>query len=179
MTPVIRPQGDADRAAVQQVIAVAFARPDEPEVTPIEAGLNEELLRDPSLAAELTLVADLDGRVVGQVTSSYGKLVPSAGEPLPVVGVGPVSVAPDCQGTGIGSALMRALITAADAAGEPALVLLGEPEFYRRFGFVPASYVGMLSPDPAWGKYFQVRPLRVPVDGLAGSYRYAEPFERL
>lgn len=183
MMLVIRPQVDADRAAVQSLIGAAFCRPDRDDVPPVEVGLNQELLRDPSLAAELTLVAEVDGSVVGQVTSSYGALASSSGEPktspLPVVGVGPVSVSPDRQGTGIGTALMRALVTAAEAAGEPALVLLGEPEFYRRFGFIAASEVGMIAPDPAWGKYFQVRPLRVPTEGLAGFFRYAAPFDRL
>ena len=184
MTPVIRPAVAADRESVQQIIAAAFASPpDHPDDQPVEVGLTQELLSHPSLAAELTLVAELDGRVVGQVTSSHGSLTPLPGDlptgDRPVIGVGPVSVVPDCQGIGIGSALLRALVTAADRAGEPALVLLGEPAFYRRFGFVAASELGLLAPDPTWGKYFQVLPLRVQAGGLAGFFRYAEPFVRL
>ena len=66
---------------------------------------------------------------------------------------------PSHQRTGIGSTMMRRLIAAADAAGEPAIVLLGSPDFYGRFGFVAASEIGIEAPDPAWGKYFQVRRL--------------------
>ncbi len=60
------------------------------------------------------------------------------------------------------------------------VALLGEPAYYRRFGFVPSSTHGIEPPDPAWGPYFQVRVLAAtPPETLAGTFRYAEPFSRL
>jgi putative acetyltransferase len=88
-------------------------------------------------------------------------------------------VHPDRQGNGVGSTLMTALATAASAAGEPALVLLGDPAFYGRFGFRPAAEFGIAAPDPAWGAHFQVLALRPDRPPPEGRFTYAAPFGRL
>ncbi len=179
VTLQIRPESAADCSAVQALIELAFA-PVEPTGEPVvEAVLNDELRRDPASVPELTLIAQLAGEIVGQVTSSYGTLIAAGGGRRRMVGVGPVSVLPRWQGQGIGGRLMRALIDAADRAGEPALVLLGSPDFYGRFGFVTASDVRIEAPDPTWGRYFQVRPLTAFNPAMVGKYRYPAPFERL
>ena len=54
---------------------------------------------------------------------------------------------------------MHAVLGAAEALDAPLVALLGNPGFYRRFGFVPSTDVGIEAPDPAWGVHFQVRPL--------------------
>jgi putative acetyltransferase len=87
-------------------------------------------------------------------------------------------VLPDRQSAGVGSALVHAVLGAADALDERLIGLLGEPAYYRRFGFVPAQSLGIVAPDPAWGDYFQVRTLTA-YDGQVGHFRYAEPFDRL
>ena len=71
---------------------------------------------------------------------------------------------------------MHAVIGAADAAGEPLIALLGDPRFYIRFGFVPASELGVEAPDPAWAEHFQVRTLTDCPPVVAGAFRYAAPF---
>lgn len=189
MTLLIRPERPADEGAVQAVIAAAFAVASEGAGGPgpdgaggrvVEVGLNDELRRDPSLVPALTLVAERDGAVVGQLTSSYGTLVDLAGGPAGrVVGVGPVAVLPAEQGTGVGSALVTDLVVRARRAGELALVLLGDPGFYGRFGFGPAAAAGIGAPDPAWGEHFQALVLRP--DGLptAARFEYAAPFDGL
>lgn len=174
----IRPQTDGDHGAVQSVIAAAFATPDA-ERPPVEVALYDELRREGCLAPGLTLVAELGGRIVGQATSSFGTLTAADGATRPVVGVGPVAVLPERQNEGIGSALVNALVATAAASGEPALVLLGSPAFYGRFGFLPADAFGITSPDPAWGHHFQAHGLGSPTGSLAGSFRYAAPFDRL
>lgn len=143
-----------------------------------EVALYEALRRDPAWIPELCLVAVRDGRVVGQLTSSSGTLTDSAGDRRRLVGVGPVAVHPDQQGTGVGRALLSSLIDRARPAGESALVLLGDPAFYGRFGFRPAADVGIDAPDPAWGEHFMALVLRA---GLppAGTFRYAAPFDAL
>ena len=59
------------------------------------------------------------------------------------------------------------------------IVLLGSPDFYGRFGFVAASWVGIDAPDPAWGRYFQVLPLAAHDARMVGRFRYPAPFEGL
>ena len=181
MTTHIRPERAADRPAVQVLIEAAFAPVGHPAGPVIEAVLTEELRRDPAWIPELTLVAERPGAIVGQLTCSYGLLEPADAAPADrrLVGAGPVGVLPGHQRTGVGSALLQALVKTADAAGQPALVLLGSPDFYGRFGFVAAADVGILAPDPLWGRHFQVRTLSAYDRGMAGKFRYAAPFNGL
>jgi putative acetyltransferase len=78
----------------------------------------------------------------------------------------------------VGTALMHAVLGAADALGEPLVALLGNPLYYGRFGFVPAQPAGIVAPVPAWGDNFQVRTLSR-YEGQTGRFRYAAPFDRL
>lgn len=181
MTILVRPEEPADAAAVQRVIAAAFRTVDgtvdgKVDGKVAEVGLNEALRRDPAWIADLCLVAVRDGRVVGQLTSSNGTLTDPAGGRRRVVGVGPVSVHPDEQGAGVGRTLLTTLIDRARQAGESALVLLGDPAFYGRFGFRRAADVGIAAPDPAWGEHFMALVLRAGLPA-AGSFRYAAPFD--
>src|SRR4051812_22348536 len=178
MTVLIRPETPADRDAVQALITAAFGKSRSARRRVPEAVLNKALHANPAWSPELTLVAEVDRIVVGQVTSSYGLLV----NPDPAVAdrrllaIGPVSVLPSHQHTGIGSTIIRRLIAAADAADEPVIVLLGSPDFYGRFGFVESSEIGIEAPNPSWGKNFQARKLTAYDRALVGQFRYAEPF---
>jgi putative acetyltransferase len=74
---------------------------------------------------------------------------------------------------------MHATLAAADALGEPAVVLLGHPTYYPRFGFGPAVDLG-ITPPQDWGpQFFMLRRLHAWGDGLRGAFRYAPAFERL
>ena len=171
----MRQEEPADGSAVQEIIAAAFA-PTGGVV--IEVGLNDELRRDPDRIPELCLVADRDGTLIGQLTGSYGVLTGPAGGPtLRLVGVGPVAVRPADQGTGVGGAMLTELIARARRAGELALVLLGDPAFYGRFGFRPAAEAGIAAPDPAWGVHFQALVLATGTQ-MSGRFAYAAPFGR-
>jgi putative acetyltransferase len=57
------------------------------------------------------------------------------------------------------------------------VALLGSPGYYRRFGFLRSTDLGIESPVPAWGEHFQARQLSGPP--LRGTFRYADPFGRL
>jgi putative acetyltransferase len=87
-----------------------------------------------------------------------------------------MGVLPDHQGAGIGSALMDALLAAADAAAVPLVALLGSPQYYGRFGFRPAQELGVIAPEPEWGEAFQARPLTAYTSAVAGRFRYAPAF---
>ncbi|NUT37729.1 MAG: N-acetyltransferase [Hamadaea sp.] len=170
---LIRREDPADLVAVRDVIVTAFARPDSTE-EPIEAPLLDRLREDPGWIPELSLVAaDPSGAVVGHVVCTRGQVGAVA-----AVGLGPIGVRPGRQNAGIGSALMHAVLGAADALGEPFVALLGSPAYYSRFGFRPSAQVGIAPPDPQWGEYFQVRTLTA-FTPVTGTFVYAEPFQRL
>lgn len=165
-----RPQ-DAD--AISAVIAAAFRRASEASV-PAESELVRRLRADIGWLARLSLVAVADHVVLGHVVCTRGRVGDQ-----PALGLGPISVLPDHQRAGIGRALMHAVLGAADAIDEPLVCLLGDPGFYRQFGFVVASEIGILAPDPDWGGAFQARMLSSCPRGLTGTFRYASPFAEL
>lgn len=177
---LIRRERPEDVADIRAVTAAAFsgvehsAPPIEPDGAPGEATLVGWLREDPGWVPELSMVAETDGEIVGHVVATRGTL---AGRPA--LGLGPVSVSPARQRDGVGSALMHAILGAADAMREPVVVLLGSPAYYGRFGFVPASTLGIDAPDPAWGDYFQARPLAAYDQSVRGTFAYAAPFDRL
>ncbi|WP_086842697.1 GNAT family N-acetyltransferase [Amycolatopsis kentuckyensis] len=171
---LIRRETPADRASIHAVHSEAFRR--EPGVTPIEAPLVDELRAEGDLINALSLVAVLDGAVVGHVCCSRARL---GEDTRTAVGLGPLGVLPAHQKSGVGSALMHAMVGAADALGHGLVVLLGEPAYYARFGFVTASDLSITSPDPSWGRYFQARTLAAYEPSQAGAFAYAPAFSRI
>jgi putative acetyltransferase len=164
---------DIDRIGEIHRAAFAFDAPDGGE--PVEVGLVHALRADGGWVPALSLVAeDVEGGVVGHVVCTEGALGDAA-----AVGLGPIGVLPAMQRRGVGEALMHAVLAAADALDYPVVVLLGHLDYYPRFGFVPAARLGVLAPDPAWGDHFQARPLAAWSAGLAGTFRYAAPFQAL
>lgn len=95
---------------------------------------------------ELSFAKVEDRRLVGTIQCWPVQVDGDHGEVLPLVMVGPVAVAPDRQGMGIGHALMERAIT---TAGEDApLMLVGDAPYYARFGFTAARTGGWRMPGP-------------------------------
>lgn len=170
---VIRRERPEDEHPTELLHDAAFGIPAEREES-VERELLRALRADGSVIDGLTFVAELDGEVVGHVVCSRARL----GE-RPSVGLGPISVRPDHQQQGIGAALVMAVIASAERDAEPAIVLLGDPEYYGFFGFVPAARHGIGSPGPWQQEYFQVRTLRAWRAGMAGEFAYAPAFDGL
>ncbi len=172
---IVREQLADDYEAIRHVYTEAFRqpgfRPTNPGSVPPEVDLFEALWAAGDVIPEFSFTALVDGRVVGHVTASTATVATE-----PVVAVGPIGVLPDSQGTGIGSALMHALLAAAVAAEVPLIVLLGAPQYYSRFGFRPATELGVIAPEPEWGDAFQARPLTAYTGSLVGQFRYAPAF---
>ena len=113
---------EADHAAVRAVTDAAFGGPAESRII--------EGVRAAG-AALVELVAQADGELVGHVLFSRMTVSP----PKFLAALGPVAVRPGAQGRGHGSALCRAGIEVARALGAEAVVVLGHPTYYPRFGF--------------------------------------------
>jgi putative acetyltransferase len=73
---------------------------------------------------------------------------------------------------------MHAVLGAADALGEPLAALLGDPAYYRRFGFELSSVYQITPPIPHWRPHFQVRVLSAYHPRLRGPFTYPEPVDR-
>ena len=179
---IIRRERPPDHAAVRELHRAAFrldpATGRARTVDVPEADLVDELRTDAGFLPYLSLVATdpgADGEdVVGHVIATRGWLEPFG---TAVLGLGPLGVRPRDQGRGVGTVLVHALLAVAEAADERMVALLGSPDYYRRFGFVPSTDLGVRAPDPRWGEHFQAR--RISGPPVRGTFRYAEPFARL
>ncbi|MDP5316483.1 GNAT family N-acetyltransferase [Streptomyces poriferorum] len=128
-----RPETAADIAAVHAVNAAAFP-------TEAEADLVDALREDPSAwLPGLAYVAEAPDGSLAACALLTRCLV--AGEPA--VALAPVATAPAYQRRGAGQAVVRALLDAARLRGESLVLVLGHPEYYPKFGFVPASRYGI------------------------------------
>ncbi|TAP44472.1 N-acetyltransferase [Arthrobacter sp. S39] len=175
---VLRNETEADRGAILALTAEAFAispatgLPAEGE--PVEVDVLRQLFECDEYLPEFSIVAVLDGEVVGHVISTRGWV-----DGHELLGLGPIGVTPRLQRHGIGSALMNESIARANAAGESGIALLGSTEYYPRFGFVPATSLGVRPPEEVWADNFQLLPLAVWPGGVHGTFRYAGPLARM
>ena len=124
----IRDELARDTAAIAAVTAAAFS--DAPHSSGTEAAIVEALREAGALT--LSLMAVEAGEVVGHVAFSPVAIDGAAGRWF---GLGPVSVRPDRQRRGIGDRLIRAGLERLREDGAEGCVVLGDPAYYRRFGF--------------------------------------------
>ena len=136
-----------------RVLAAAFARPDV-ATPPPEVGLVEELRHSDAWIPELAMVAEYGGEVVGYALLSRVR-VRADDSTYPALALGPVAVAPYRQRIGHGTAVVQAALDAATELGERLVVVLGDPAFYRRFGFGPAERLRLTSPWSGLGEPWQ------------------------
>lgn len=131
----IRPETPADYAGIARVNALAFA--DSPLVYTIV-----DLHRHrPRFDAELSLVAENEGEIVGHVLFSP-QTIRLMGQDVEVVNLSPLAVAPGFQRQGVGAALVREGHRVARLKGYPLSFLVGHPPYYPRFGYLTRAYGG-------------------------------------
>ena len=130
----IRPMAKYERPGVEIVVRAAFEGGDD------EVGIVEDVWSSPGYVPELDLVAveAQSAAILGHALFSVGEL---AGRP--VAALAPLAVYPTHQGQGIGGALVTEGLRRAGNAGFPAMIVLGHPGYYPRFGFEPAIPLGI------------------------------------
>ena len=145
MDAEIRPERPDDVAGIHAVTVAAFLNA--PHTSHTEQFIVRELRRTGRLA--VSLVATFGGSVIGHVAISPVTI--SDGTP-DWYGLGPVSVAPEHQGRGLGSRLVRGALARLRALGGRGCVLVGEPAYYGRFGFRAEPGIALPDVPP---QYFQ------------------------
>ncbi len=169
----VREERPTDVQAVRNVHRQAFG--DDGRVV---GALVNDLRATVTAGDGLSLVAERDGRVVGHVMFSVS-LLDAPSRLVAVQVLSPLGVAPSHQRQGVGAALVsRGLVVMADR-GAPAVFLEGSPDYYSRFGFMPAVQRGFRKPslripDAA----FQVFTLPAYEPWMTGTLVYAETFWR-
>ena len=166
---LIRDEEQKDWTAVHAVNASALE-------TPAEAGL-VNALREQAHPV-ISLVAVEGGTIVGHIMFSPVSL---SGHPgLKIMGLAPMAVAPEYQRKGIGSALVHTGLDRCKQLGFGAVVVLGHPEYYPRFGFSPSTRFGIKCEYEVPEEVFMVFEL-LPgyLRGASGTIKYHAAFSNL
>lgn len=105
--------------------------------------------------AELDFVAEVDGRVVGNIVYAKSNIIGENGENIEVLTFGPVSVLPEFQGKGIGSRLIEHTMKLAREMRFRGILIYGDPDYYSKFSFVPAEKFGIGTSDDMYAVALQ------------------------
>ena len=166
--PLIRAEAKQDVDAVRGVNRLAFGQDAE--------GRLVDRLRDEGYA-RVSLVAEVDGRIVGHILFSDLPIVTDR-RVIPAVALAPMAVVPDHQRRGIGSALVRAGLEACREQGFRVAIVLGHRAFYPRFGFSPALARHIEAPYS--GEDFMAVELEAgAMAGVVGRVTYPPPFDEV
>jgi putative acetyltransferase len=171
MEASIRPETSTDQEAIQEVHQQAFGQPN-------EARLVDAVRASPEYVPELSLVAERNGTVVGHVL--FSRITVEGCAATGLLALGPIGVRAECQRQGIGGQLIRSALERAIALGYRAVILVGHPTYYPRFGFTPARAYGLEAPFPVPDEVFMVLPLRPDgLDGVRGTVVYPPAFNEV
>ncbi len=162
---IIREETDEDVEAITDVTVAAFKALEVSNQT--EHFIVKALRRAGALT--VSLVAELDGRVVGHI--AFSPVTMSDGT-QDWYGLGPVSVLPERQRQGIGSALIEEGLSRLKALGARGCCLVGHPDYYKRFGF--KNPVGLVHEGVPKEAFFA---LSFDCHTPQGSVTFHEPFQ--
>jgi len=163
---LIRAEEPNDEAAVYAINVSAFETQSEAQLV--------DVLRKKAKPI-VSLVAELEFTVVGHILFSPVSL--SCNNDLKIMGLAPMAVSPEHQGKGIGSKLVRAGLERCKQLGYAAVVVLGHPEYYPRFGFLPSSRFGMDSEYDVTEEVFMAMELQPnALVGRTGRVKYHPAF---
>ena len=167
----IRPETPGDHRAVYELNHAAFGREN-------EARLVESLRGSSAFIPELSLVAHDGTRPVAHVLFTR-IVVRDGGRAHEALALAPLAVLPELQKRGLGSALVRHGLAAAHELGHRVVIVLGHPEYYPRFGFLPAQLLGIHPPFPAQAEAFMALELQPgALQAVRGRVEYPPEFDQ-
>lgn len=164
---MIRSELQADFASIRSIHCAAFHRD-------TEANLVESLRTNNHLLVSLVAVAGTQR--VGHAAFSCVQI---DGETILGAGLAPVAVTPSHQGCGVGQLLVRAGLGACREKGILYAVVLGEPAYYQRFGFQPATHWHLTNEYGAADEFMAIELVPNSLQGVSGFVRFGEEFRNL
>ena len=162
---IVREEQLRDRSQVRFVNEAAFGRADEADLVD---GLFAEA------AVLLSLVAELDGQIIGHILFSRMTVETEQG-PVAAVSLAPMAVLPDRQSRGVGSELIRSGLALLRDRGERIVIVLGHEHYYPRFGFSSAKARDLTSPFPPEA-FMALELSKGALTAVRGAVRYASAF---
>ena len=165
----IRQETNADHTQVYDVVKTAFAMAEHSDGS--EQDLVTALRGSAAFVPELSLIAEMDGRIVGHILFTRADV---GGHP--VLALAPLSVLPQYQRRGIGLALMAEGHRIARGLGFDYSVVLGHPAYYPKVGYRPASRFGISAPFDVPDESFMALKLNPAAEPVSGTIRYDAAF---
>ncbi|MBD2102340.1 GNAT family N-acetyltransferase [Leptolyngbya sp. FACHB-261] len=166
----IRTESSEDFDAIRQVNIAAFGRTN-------EADLVDELRKT---APVLSFVAVEDEQVVGHILFSPVSVEGDCTPSCKLLGLAPIGVIPEFQNQGVGTQLVQHSLPECSRLGFSAVVVLGHPEYYPRFGFVPASRKGLTCEYEVPDEAFMVVELQPEaLQACSGRVKYRPEFAKV
>ncbi|HXU37840.1 MAG TPA: N-acetyltransferase [Blastocatellia bacterium] len=167
---LIRTETTEDHGPVRLVNELAFGQPNEADLV--------DALRENAHPC-ISLVALVDEQVVGHIFFSPVSIETESGD-FTAMGLAPMAVLPEHQNQGIGSQLVREGLKACRRIGENVVVVLGHPNYYPRFGFVPAGLKGLRCEYDVPDEVFMVTELTEgALAGRRGLVKYHPEFAKV
>lgn len=169
----IRQENENDYKIIETIIEQAFKTP---EYSPNEHLLVANLRKSEVFIPELSLIAEVDGRIIGHIMLT--KLAIKSGEKeYESLALAPLSVLPSHQNKGIGSALVNESLKIAKELGYKSVIVLGHDKYYPRFGFKPASNWDIKPPFDVPDNVFMALELEDgSLSGIKGTVVYPKEF---
>ncbi len=128
--------------------------------------------------AELDLLAEIDGEIVGNIIYARSLVIGIDGTVFPVLTFGPLSVLPECQKRGIGRKLIEFSTERARRMGYSAVLIYGDPEYYSRFGFAAAEKFNIRSSQGLFAAALQAYELFPgALNGVSGRFEEGTAYE--
>lgn len=161
----IRPEKKSDRLKIRSIHILAFQSETEANIVDSLRESGEELI---------SLVAEDNGEILGHILFSPVTL---NGE-NEIMGLAPMAVKPERQNQGIGTLMVNEGLVYCQKAGYSAVVVLGHPNYYPRFGFLPAKQFGIQSEYNVPPEVFMVKELmKDALNGKSGTIKYHSAFK--
>lgn len=167
---LIRPETPDDFSAIRKVNLAAFG-------SPLESDLVERLRKDGLVIASLVAVDDA-GEVVGHILFSPVTIVARAGDEMHAASLAPMSVLPSHQRRSIGSMLVGHGVEACRQAHYRAILVVGHPGYYPRFGFSHPLVGALKNPFAADEAFMGLELVRGALSNIEGRVVYPEAFNQ-
>lgn len=172
---IIRQERKEDFRSIRDLIRSAFEQVAESDHR--EHLLVDRLRLSNSYLPALSLVAEtIEGKILGHILLSTAELIGQE-QTTTILALAPLSIHPLYQRKGLGGLLIREAHQRAQRLGYPAIVVLGDPNYYTRFGYQEASAFGLHFPFDVPKRYcmaIELQPNRL--KGLVGEVRYPDAF---